>query len=156
MVLLFSVAGCNMRAGDLLGTGTISGTTPDSLGSMLELSWRGSREVKLANASDPENSVRKFLKDGDRVTMIGYAQGDGYRVGFGEVSGRVLPANTKPSPLIVTTSLPNLKLYSYWRSSSSHRVRIALNLKGLPYEYVAIDLLPVSFFVFIDDDILSQ
>ncbi len=76
-----------MRPGDLLGSGTISGPTDDSLGSMLELSWRGAREVKLKN-----DKTRKFLQDGDTVIMSGYAQGQGYRVGFGEVSGKILPA----------------------------------------------------------------
>ncbi len=76
-----------MRPGDLLGSGTISGPTDDSLGSMLELSWRGAREVKLK-----DDKVRKFLADGDTVIMNGYAQGEGYRVGFGTVTGKLLPA----------------------------------------------------------------
>jgi fumarylacetoacetase len=80
-----------MRPGDLLGTGTISGKEPNSFGSMLELSWRGAREIPLANTKK-ENNKRKFLQDGDTVIMTGYAQGDGYRVGFGEVVGKVLPA----------------------------------------------------------------
>lgn len=82
-----SSTGCNMQPGDLLGSGTISGSTPDSYGSMLELSWRGSNPVKLDNGEE-----RKFLKDGDTVTMTGYCQGDGYRVGFGQCVGQVLPA----------------------------------------------------------------
>lgn len=83
-----SITGCNMRAGDLLGSGTISGPTEDSLGSMLELSWRGAREVKLKG-----DKIRKFLQDGDTVIMSGYAQGNGYRVGFGTVTGKLLPAH---------------------------------------------------------------
>lgn len=83
-----TVTGATMRAGDLLGSGTISGPTEDSFGSMLELSWKGAKEVPLKNA----NTVRKFLQDGDSVSMGGYAQGDGYRVGFGEVVGKILPA----------------------------------------------------------------
>ncbi len=79
--------GCNLEAGDLYASGTISGPTPDSLGSMLELTWRGTRPVQL-----PDNSERKFLLDGDTVTMRGYAEKDGVRIGFGEVSGTVLPA----------------------------------------------------------------
>ncbi|MFL5328345.1 MAG: fumarylacetoacetase [Gemmataceae bacterium] len=82
-----TVNGCNLRTGDLLATGTISGPTPDSLGSMLELSWRGSRPVALG-----DGQTRSFLQDDDRVTMRGWCQGDGYRVGFGEVTGQVLPA----------------------------------------------------------------
>jgi len=79
--------GCNLRPGDLLATGTISGPTPDSYGSMLELAWKGTRPLTL-----PGGETRTFLLDGDRVTMTGWCQGHGYRVGFGEVSGRVLPA----------------------------------------------------------------
>ena len=80
--------GCNQQVGDVYASGTISGTTPDSLGSMLELAWRGTRPVPLADGSE-----RKFLQDGDRVTMRGYAEKDGVRIGFGEVTGKVLPAN---------------------------------------------------------------
>jgi fumarylacetoacetase len=79
--------GCNLQTGDLLASGTISGKTPDSLGSMLELAWKGTRPIKL-----PDGDFRLFLKDGDRVTMTGWCQGPSYRVGFGEVTGRVLPA----------------------------------------------------------------
>ncbi|GAB3292458.1 fumarylacetoacetase [Hymenobacter tenuis] len=80
--------GCNMEVGDLYASGTISGPTPDSLGSMLELSWRGTRPVPLADGTE-----RKFLQDGDTVTMRGYCERDGLRIGFGEVTGTVLPAN---------------------------------------------------------------
>ncbi|MEM1043057.1 MAG: fumarylacetoacetase [Bacteroidota bacterium] len=79
--------GCNVRPGDLLASGTISGEEKGSYGSMLELSWRGTDPVKLQGGAE-----RRFLQDGDLVTMRGWAQGDGYRVGFGEVRGRVLPA----------------------------------------------------------------
>ena len=79
--------GCNLEAGDLYASGTISGPTPDSLGSMLELSWRGTRPVQLADGTE-----RSFLLDGDTVTMRGYAAKDGIRIGFGEVRGTVLPA----------------------------------------------------------------
>ena len=79
--------GCNQQVGDLYASGTISGPTSDSLGSMLELSWRGTRPVPMADGSE-----RKFLQDGDRVTMRGFAQKDGVRIGFGEVTGKVLPA----------------------------------------------------------------
>eukprot|EP01101_Sappina_pedata_P008206 TRINITY_DN4502_c0_g2_i1.p3 TRINITY_DN4502_c0_g2~~TRINITY_DN4502_c0_g2_i1.p3 ORF type:complete len:219 (-),score=89.97 TRINITY_DN4502_c0_g2_i1:85-741(-) len=82
-----SVSGCNMRPGDLCGSGTISGPTADSYGSMLELSWRGANTVKLGESGEE----RKFIKDGDTVTIRGYCQGEGYRVGFGECSGTILP-----------------------------------------------------------------
>lgn len=87
MLAHHTVTGCNMRAGDLCGTGTISGQTEDSYGSMLELTWRGEKPIRLANGE-----TRKFLQDGDTVTMKGYCQGDGYRIGFGEVTGKILPA----------------------------------------------------------------
>jgi fumarylacetoacetase len=79
--------GCNLRTGDLLASGTISGCTPDSYGSMLELAWKGTRPISF-----PNGETRIFLQDGDRVTMTGSCQGQSYRVGFGEVTGRVLPA----------------------------------------------------------------
>lgn len=82
-----TVNGCNLRPGDLLASGTISGPTPDSYGSMLELAWKGTRPITL-----PGGDMRLFLQDGDRVTMTGWCQGNGYRVGFGEVTGRILPA----------------------------------------------------------------
>ena len=79
--------GCNLEAGDLYASGTISGPTPDSLGSLLELAWRGTRPLPL-----PDGSERQFLLDGDTVTMRGHATKDGVRIGFGEVRGTVLPA----------------------------------------------------------------
>jgi fumarylacetoacetase len=79
-----TVNGCNMQVGDLLASGTISGPTPDSYGSMLELSWGGKNPIPLR-----DGSTRTFLEDGDTVTMRAWA-GDGTaRVGFGEVSGMV-------------------------------------------------------------------
>lgn len=82
-----TVSGCNVRIGDLMGSGTISGTTADSCGSLLETTRNGTEPVTLA-----EGIKRGFLEDGDTVVMTGWCQGDGYRVGFGEVSGKVLPA----------------------------------------------------------------
>jgi fumarylacetoacetase len=82
-----TVNGCNLRPGDLLASGTISGPTPDSYGSLLELAWRGTRPLTL-----PGGERRSFLEDGDRVSLTGWCQGDGYRVGFGSVTGAVLPA----------------------------------------------------------------
>jgi fumarylacetoacetase len=84
-----TINGCNLRTGDLLATGTISGPTPDSYGSLLELTWRGSKPLTL-----PNGETRTFLRDDDRVTMTGWCQGNGYRVGFGEVAGRILPARS--------------------------------------------------------------
>mmetsp|Transcript_16031 Transcript_16031/g.31394 ORF Transcript_16031/g.31394 Transcript_16031/m.31394 type:complete len:440 (+) Transcript_16031:36-1355(+) len=82
-----TVTGCNMRPGDLLGSGTISGPEPSEYGSMLELCWKGTKEVPMN-----DGSIRKFLKDGDEVNLIGFCQGNGYRIGFGDCKGRVLPA----------------------------------------------------------------
>lgn len=82
-----TVNGCNLRPGDLLASGTISGPTPDSYGSLLELAWKGDKPIAF-----PNGETRAFLKDGDRVTMTGWCQGQGYRVGFGEVTGKLLPA----------------------------------------------------------------
>ncbi len=84
-------AGCDLRPGDLLASGTISGPTPDSYGSLLELAWRGARPLTL-----PTGETRAFLEDGDRVTLTGWCQGEGYRVGFGQVTGRLLPALAWP------------------------------------------------------------
>ena len=77
-----------MRTGDLLASGTISGSAPVSRGSMLELTWMGKEPLKLSDGEE-----RKFLQDGDSVTMTGWCEGDGYRVGFGECAGTILPAN---------------------------------------------------------------
>ncbi|MEO0558622.1 MAG: fumarylacetoacetase [Bacteroidota bacterium] len=82
-----TVNGCNARPGDLMASGTISGETPDSYGSFLELTWRGTRPMTL-----PSGEERKFLADGDRVVLTGVAERDGMRVGLGEVSGEVKPA----------------------------------------------------------------
>src|SRR5215469_6121278 len=82
-----TVNGCNLEPGDLLARGTISGATEESRGCMLELTWRGANPLKL-----PNGETRKWLEDGDRLTITGWCQGDGYRVGFGTVSGGILPA----------------------------------------------------------------
>lgn len=84
MVAHHTVTGCNLRPGDLLASGTISGPTEDSFGSLLELAWRGERPLQL-----PSGETRSFLQDGDRVTLTGWCQGEGYRVGFGEVTGMI-------------------------------------------------------------------
>jgi len=82
-----TVNGCNVRVGDLLASGTISGSDKGSRGCMLELSWRGAEPLEL-----PGGDKRVFLEDEDRVTMTGWCQGAGYRVGFGEVTAKLLPA----------------------------------------------------------------
>ncbi|CAI9086899.1 OLC1v1020825C2 [Oldenlandia corymbosa var. corymbosa] len=81
-----TINGCNLRPGDLLGTGTISGPEPDSLGCLLELSWNGTKSVTLGGTS------RKFLEDGDEVIFSGFCKGNGYIVGFGSCSGKILPS----------------------------------------------------------------
>lgn len=82
-----TVNGCNVRCGDLMGSGTISGATPDSYGSMLELAWRGTKPLTLNDGSD-----RKFILDNDTVIMRGHCEANGIRIGFGEVSAKILPA----------------------------------------------------------------
>lgn len=82
-----TVNGCNVRGGDLLGSGTISGPTPDSYGSMLELAWKGTKPIQM-----PDGTERKFILDGDTVTMRGYCENDKVRIGFGEVKTKLLPA----------------------------------------------------------------
>ncbi|XP_057370834.1 fumarylacetoacetase-like [Daphnia carinata] len=82
-----TVTGCNLQPGDLLGSGTISGPTNDAFGSMLELSWRGTRLVELG-----DGVTRKFIQDEDEVTIRGFCERDGLRIGFGKCTGKVLPA----------------------------------------------------------------
>ena len=79
--------GCAMNVGDLLGSGTISGPEKDQRGSLLEISWNGSEPIEL-----PGGIKRTFFEDGDSLSIRGWCQGDGYRVGFGEVEGTILPA----------------------------------------------------------------
>lgn len=82
-----TMGGCPMNIGDIFASGTISGATSDSYGSILEIAWGGTRPIKLQNGEE-----RKFLMDGDRVIMRGWCQGQGYSVGFGELTGKVLPS----------------------------------------------------------------
>ncbi|CAH1789181.1 unnamed protein product [Owenia fusiformis] len=84
-----TVSGCNVKPGDLMASGTISGPEEESYGSMLELCWKGTKTIDLGNGV-----TRKFLKDGDEVIITGYCDGDGYRVGFGNCTGKVLPAHS--------------------------------------------------------------
>ncbi len=81
-----TVNGCKVNSGDVMGSGTISGPTPDSYGSLLELSWQGTRPVKLDDGSE-----RKFIEDHDTVTLRGFGEKDGIRIGFGEVAAKLLP-----------------------------------------------------------------
>ncbi len=109
MLVHHTMTGCNLRAGDLIATGTISGPTPDSYGSMLELSWRGTKSLEL-----DENLTRKFLEDGDTVTLtgnekkirmnslknfhfLGFYKGDGFKIGFGQCTGTIIPALPLPN-----------------------------------------------------------
>jgi fumarylacetoacetase len=82
-----TVNGCNVRCGDLMGSGTISGPTPNSYGSMLELAWKGTKPLQMNDGTE-----RKFILDHDTVIMRGYCEKDGVRIGFGEVKAKVLPA----------------------------------------------------------------
>ena len=82
-----TVTGCNMNVGDLLGSGTISGTEKGSFGSLLELCWNGKEPIKLPNGEE-----RTFLVDGDVLNLEGVCRGNGFTIGFGECSGKILPA----------------------------------------------------------------
>jgi fumarylacetoacetase len=89
-----TVNGCNLQIGDLLASGTISGPEPGSFGSLQELTWGGKNALTLADGSQ-----RRFLQDGDTVTLRGWAETDGQRVGFGQASGQLLPARPELAPL---------------------------------------------------------
>ncbi|MEQ8548239.1 MAG: fumarylacetoacetase [Cyclobacteriaceae bacterium] len=82
-----TVNGCNINTGDLYASGTISGPTEDAYGSMLELAWKGTKPIQM-----PDGSERKFINDGDTVIMKGHGIKNGIRVGFGEVSTKILPS----------------------------------------------------------------
>ncbi len=82
-----TINGCNMRVGDLCGSGTISGPNPGSYGSMLELTWKGTKPIQLYDGTE-----RKFINDNDTIIMKGFCEKDGSRVGFGEARVRILPA----------------------------------------------------------------
>ena len=85
-----AIGGCEMNAGDLLGSGTISGPEKDERGSLLEISWGGKEPFTLDSGE-----TRSFIEDGDTLTLSGHAQGDGYKIGFGECVGTILPALEK-------------------------------------------------------------
>ncbi len=81
-----TVGGCNVNPGDMCASGTISGPEPGSYGSMLEITWRGTKPVKM-----PDGTERKFINDGDTVILRGWGEKNGVRIGFGEAAGKVLP-----------------------------------------------------------------
>ena len=82
-----TVNGCNINVGDLYASGTISGPTEDSYGSLLELTWRGTKPLQM-----PDGTERKFLLDGDTLILKGWCEKDGVRIGFGDCAGKILPA----------------------------------------------------------------
>jgi len=82
-----TINGCNINVGDMYASGTISGPTPDSYGSMLELSWQGTKPIQM-----PDGNERKFIMDNDTIIMKGFAEKDGLRIGFGESVTKILPA----------------------------------------------------------------
>ncbi|KAH7545292.1 fumarylacetoacetase [Ziziphus jujuba] len=82
-----TINGCNLRPGDLLGTGTISGPEPESYGCLLELTWNGQNPLSL------KGTTRKFLEDGDEVIITGYCKGNGYNIGFGTCEGKIVPSH---------------------------------------------------------------
>ncbi|MDA8596206.1 fumarylacetoacetate hydrolase family protein, partial [Flavobacteriaceae bacterium] len=85
MLAHHTVNGCNVRAGDMMGSGTISGPKPENYGSMLELTWKGSKPLKMVDGSE-----RKFINDGDTVILRGYCSNDQIRIGFGECSSKLV------------------------------------------------------------------
>ena len=82
-----TITGCNLRTGDLLASGTISGPDKDSRGSMLEIAWGGKEPITL-----PSGEKRDFLEDGDIVTLKGFCKGKGYKIGFGNCTGEIHPS----------------------------------------------------------------
>jgi len=82
-----TITGCNLRTGDLLASGTISGPDKDSRGSMLEIAWGGKEPITL-----PNGEKRAFLEDGDIVTLKGFCKGKGYKIGFGNCIGEIHPS----------------------------------------------------------------
>lgn len=84
-----TVNGCNINVGDIYASGTISGPTPDSYGSMLELAWKGTKPLKM-----PDGSERKFIADNDTIIMKAYAKNEKLHISFGEVSTKILPAKS--------------------------------------------------------------
>jgi fumarylacetoacetase len=81
-----TVNGCNINVGDMMASGTISGPEEGSFGSMMEITWRGTKPLKMKDGSE-----RKFINDGDAVIIRGYAEKNGVRIGFGDCDSTVLP-----------------------------------------------------------------
>lgn len=80
-----TVGGCSIRVGDMMASGTISGPTKGSYGSMLEIAWKGTQPVTMSDGTE-----RKFIQNGDTVKMRAFSQGDGYRIGFGNCEGKII------------------------------------------------------------------
>jgi len=76
-----------MGTGDMLGTGTISGTDKSAYGCLIELTWKGTQPIQMSSGEE-----RKFLQDGDTIMMRGICEGEGYTIGFGEATGTIIPA----------------------------------------------------------------
>ncbi len=89
MIAHHTVGGCPLRAGDMMGSGTISGTEIRERGSLLEMTEGGKQDLDIGNGK-----TRKFIEDGDSITMRGYCEKDGVRVGFGDCEGTILPAKS--------------------------------------------------------------
>lgn len=87
MIAHHTINGCNLRVGDLMASGTISGPTADSYGSMLELSWNGEKPLRLNSGTE-----RTFVENGDTIRMRAFAEKESIRIGFGELSNKILPA----------------------------------------------------------------
>ncbi len=127
LVTHHTASGCDLRPGDLLGTGTLSGASRDSWGSLIELTEGAKTAIELSNGEK-----RTFLEGGDEIVMTAHGEQDGcVSIGFGECRARDRARMTETARLV---------LHDYSRSSASYRVRIALNLKGLDYEQVSHDL----------------
>jgi fumarylacetoacetase len=82
-----TINGCNINVGDMYASGTLSGPEPEQYGSMLELSWRGTRPLTM-----PDGTQRKFINDNDTIILRAHAEKDGVRIGFGESRTTILPA----------------------------------------------------------------
>jgi hypothetical protein len=150
-----SVTGCLMRTGDLLGSGTISGTAENSFGSMLELSWKGTKGVPLSD--DEKGESRKFLCDGDTVIMTGTCVKTNHgRVGFGECRGKVLTAGSKSrvnksancALYLTSKRFVDFKLNHVPESFVSRPIEIVLKAKKVRYSPVQVsDVPPVLEFM---------
>jgi fumarylacetoacetase len=129
-----SVSGCQMKTGDILGSGTIS--SPTCGGSMLEVSKNGTRPICIGT-----NESRSFLHNGDTVILRGVSGSGHTLVGFGDCRGTIVSTqstSTERSP--TTPSYIDLALYGYWKSSAIWRVRIALAAKKIPYTVIPLDV----------------